>query len=192
MFLDLGAPVATAPGNTGWKSEEGCEVEEGCEEIPGADSHWGSTLERKSPLLKLISRFIAWGRGARGAPDLRLGAALPRGWHEAITASWAFLYAATCSHRTVRLCSARNPTHTPPFSAYRGRLELSIERLWQASLRGKRNLEGLHQSGGRCRVSGEQYVVHIDEAAEALSVATPRVGDERVAQVDDAAYTPQG
>ena len=48
MFLDLGAPVATA-GNTGWKSEEGCEVEEGCEEIPGADSHWGSTLERKSP-----------------------------------------------------------------------------------------------------------------------------------------------
>ena len=119
MFLDLGAPVATAPGNTGWKSEEGCEVEEGCKEIPGADSHWGSTLERKSPLLKLISRFIAWGRGARGAPDLRLGAELSRAWHEAMIASWAFLYVATCSH-TVRLCSARNPTYTPPFSAYRG------------------------------------------------------------------------
>ena len=70
MFLELGAPVASAAASTGWKSEEGCEVEEGCEEIPGADSHWGSTLKRKSPLLKLISRFSVW-RGARGALDLR-------------------------------------------------------------------------------------------------------------------------
>ena len=59
MFLELGAPVASAAASTGWKSEEGCEVEEGCEEIPGADSHWGSTTLTRRQRLS-VSQPHAW------------------------------------------------------------------------------------------------------------------------------------
>ena len=94
MFFELATPVALAAAaeSIGWTFES-CEIEGGCE--AGADNHWGSTLERKSPLLKLITGFMVARGGAPGAPNLRLRAAPPRAWHEATTASCSFLYTAT-------------------------------------------------------------------------------------------------